>query len=98
MYLHNIDKIISEGGGGGKKKGKSGSFMTVSMLYRESLNNLMNMLHKTHPHFIRCIIPNEKKQSGKCRMSGGRVQTEPLGPLQSNSLQITQIWLLGKFL
>ncbi|CAK5015482.1 unnamed protein product [Meloidogyne enterolobii] len=51
-------------GGGGKKKGKSGSFMTVSMLYRESLNNLMNMLHKTHPHFIRCIIPNEKKQSG----------------------------------
>lgn len=50
--------------GGGKKKGKSGSFMTVSMLYRESLNNLMTMLHSTHPHFIRCIIPNEKKQSG----------------------------------
>ncbi|CAJ0963261.1 unnamed protein product, partial [Mesorhabditis belari] len=47
-----------------KKKGKSGSMMTVSMLYRESLNNLMTMLHKTHPHFIRCIIPNEKKQSG----------------------------------
>ncbi|CAJ0928963.1 unnamed protein product, partial [Mesorhabditis belari] len=51
-------------GTGGKKKGKSGSFMTVSMLYRESLNNLMSMLNKTHPHFIRCIIPNEKKQSG----------------------------------
>ncbi|CAJ0600448.1 unnamed protein product [Cylicocyclus nassatus] len=49
---------------GGKKKGKSGSFMTVSMLYRESLNNLMTMLNKTHPHFIRCIIPNEKKASG----------------------------------
>ncbi|PIO76012.1 myosin head [Teladorsagia circumcincta] len=48
----------------GKKKGKSGSFMTVSMLYRESLNNLMTMLNKTHPHFIRCIIPNEKKASG----------------------------------
>ncbi|KAK6054864.1 myosin head [Cooperia oncophora] len=47
-----------------KKKGKSGSFMTVSMLYRESLNNLMSMLNKTHPHFIRCIIPNEKKASG----------------------------------
>ncbi|CAD6189289.1 unnamed protein product [Caenorhabditis auriculariae] len=49
---------------GGKKKGKSGSFMTVSMLYRESLNKLMTMLNATHPHFIRCIIPNEKKQSG----------------------------------
>uniref|UniRef100_A0A914XZC9 Myosin motor domain-containing protein n=1 Tax=Panagrolaimus superbus TaxID=310955 RepID=A0A914XZC9_9BILA len=47
-----------------KKKGKSGSFMTVSMMYRESLNSLMNMLHQTHPHFIRCIIPNEQKKSG----------------------------------
>ncbi|CAO4386182.1 unnamed protein product [Caenorhabditis nigoni] len=54
----------SKGGPGGKKKGKSGSFMTVSMLYRESLNKLMTMLNATHPHFIRCIIPNEKKQSG----------------------------------
>ena len=54
----------SSKGGGAKKKGKSGSFMTVSMMYRESLNTLMNMLHKTHPHFIRCIIPNEKKASG----------------------------------
>jgi myosin heavy chain 6/7 len=34
------------------------------MIYRESLTNLMNMLYQTHPHFIRCIIPNEKKQSG----------------------------------
>uniref|UniRef100_A0A915EFF8 Myosin motor domain-containing protein n=1 Tax=Ditylenchus dipsaci TaxID=166011 RepID=A0A915EFF8_9BILA len=47
-----------------KKKGKSGSFMTVSMIYRESLSTLMAMLHLTHPHFIRCIIPNEKKQAG----------------------------------
>lgn len=47
-----------------KKKGKSSSFRTVSMLYRESLNNLMNMLNLTHPHFIRCIIPNEEKKSG----------------------------------
>lgn len=47
-----------------KKKGKSASFMTVSMIYRESLTNLMTMLYQTHPHFIRCIIPNEKKASG----------------------------------
>ncbi|WKY08821.1 hypothetical protein Q1695_001755 [Nippostrongylus brasiliensis] len=47
-----------------KKKGKSASFMTVSMMYRESLNKLMHMLNQTHPHFIRCIIPNEQKKSG----------------------------------
>lgn len=34
------------------------------MMYRESLGNLMTMLHSTQPHFIRCIVPNEKKQSG----------------------------------
>uniref|UniRef100_A0AC35TWR3 Myosin head n=1 Tax=Rhabditophanes sp. KR3021 TaxID=114890 RepID=A0AC35TWR3_9BILA len=56
--------VAAKTGGGAGKKGKSGSFMTVSMLYRESLNKLMDMLHKTHPHFIRCIIPNEKKLSG----------------------------------
>jgi myosin protein heavy chain len=34
------------------------------MMYRESLNKLMTMLNSTHPHFIRCIIPNEKKTTG----------------------------------
>lgn len=57
------------GGGGGKKKGKSASMMTVSMMYRESLNKLMTMLHATHPHFVRCIIPNELKKSGKITFS-----------------------------
>ncbi|KAK5964343.1 Myosin motor domain-containing protein [Trichostrongylus colubriformis] len=47
-----------------RKKGKSASFLTVSTMYRESLASLMSMLHTTHPHFIRCIIPNEKKTSG----------------------------------
>lgn len=64
IHFRYFPCLYSDGGGGGKKKGKSGSFMTVSMLYRESLNNLMTMLNMTHPHFIRCIIPNEKKQSG----------------------------------
>lgn len=32
--------------------------------FKESLNKLMNMLQQTHPHFIRCIIPNEVKKSG----------------------------------
>lgn len=57
--------VAGKAAASGKKKGKSASFMTVSMMYRESLTKLMNMLHQTHPHFIRCIIPNEQKLSGK---------------------------------
>ncbi|EGT54067.1 hypothetical protein CAEBREN_30667 [Caenorhabditis brenneri] len=63
-YTTQEEAAAAAKAGGGRKGGKSGSFMTVSMMYRESLNKLMTMLHKTHPHFIRCIIPNEKKQSG----------------------------------
>ncbi|XP_075375106.1 myosin heavy chain, skeletal muscle, adult-like [Mycteria americana] len=52
------------GGGkkGGKKKGSS--FQTVSALFRENLNKLMTNLRSTHPHFVRCIIPNETKTPG----------------------------------
>eukprot|EP00076_Gallus_gallus_P031956 XP_024997494.1 myosin, heavy chain 1G, skeletal muscle isoform X1 [Gallus gallus] len=48
---------------GGKKKGSS--FQTVSALFRENLNKLMTNLRSTHPHFVRCIIPNETKTPGK---------------------------------
>ncbi|XP_053645278.1 myosin heavy chain, muscle isoform X2 [Cherax quadricarinatus] len=55
--------------GGGDAKGgrgaKSGSFKTVSSGYRDQLNNLMKTLNSTHPHFIRCIVPNETKTPGK---------------------------------
>ncbi|XP_037769417.1 myosin heavy chain, skeletal muscle, adult isoform X3 [Chelonia mydas] len=53
-----------DGGGkkGGKKKGSS--FQTVSALFRENLNKLMSNLRSTHPHFVRCIIPNETKTPG----------------------------------
>ncbi|XP_063063313.1 myosin-7-like isoform X1 [Engraulis encrasicolus] len=49
--------------GGGKKK-KGSSFQTVSALHRENLNKLMTNLRSTHPHFVRCIIPNESKTPG----------------------------------
>ncbi|XP_064584255.1 myosin heavy chain, skeletal muscle, adult-like isoform X2 [Zonotrichia leucophrys gambelii] len=54
------------GGGGGKKGGKKkgSSFQTVSALFRENLNKLMTNLRSTHPHFVRCIIPNETKTPG----------------------------------
>uniref|UniRef100_A0A5F8GTZ3 Myosin heavy chain 8 n=1 Tax=Monodelphis domestica TaxID=13616 RepID=A0A5F8GTZ3_MONDO len=52
---------------GGAKKGskkKGSSFQTVSALFRENLNKLMTNLRSTHPHFVRCIIPNETKTPG----------------------------------
>ncbi|NWT75580.1 MYH4 protein, partial [Prunella himalayana] len=53
-------------GGGGKKgaKKKGGSFQTVSAVFRENLNKLMTNLRSTHPHFVRCLIPNETKTPG----------------------------------
>uniref|UniRef100_A0A8C5MYY5 Myosin heavy chain n=1 Tax=Leptobrachium leishanense TaxID=445787 RepID=A0A8C5MYY5_9ANUR len=48
---------------GGKKK-KGSSFQTVSALFRENLNKLMTNLRSTHPHFVRCLIPNETKTPG----------------------------------
>ncbi|CAL8392170.1 unnamed protein product [Gadus morhua 'NCC'] len=51
-----------KGGKGAKKKGSS--FQTVSALHRENLNKLMSTLKTTHPHFVRCLIPNEKKTPG----------------------------------
>ncbi|XP_061926349.1 myosin-7 [Entelurus aequoreus] len=58
-------ETAGEGGkakGGTKKKGSS--FQTVSALHRENLNKLMTNLRSTHPHFVRCIIPNETKTPG----------------------------------
>ncbi|XP_075996326.1 myosin-7-like [Genypterus blacodes] len=49
-------------GKGAKKKGSS--FQTVSALHRENLNKLMTNLRSTHPHFVRCLIPNETKTPG----------------------------------
>ncbi|KAK8736475.1 hypothetical protein OTU49_005023 [Cherax quadricarinatus] len=43
---------------------KAGGFKTVSSAYRDQLNNLMKTLNATHPHFIRCIVPNETKSPG----------------------------------
>uniref|UniRef100_A0A672ZXE5 Myosin motor domain-containing protein n=1 Tax=Sphaeramia orbicularis TaxID=375764 RepID=A0A672ZXE5_9TELE len=53
-------------GGGGKKGGKKkgGSMQTVSSQFRENLGKLMTNLRSTHPHFVRCLIPNESKTPG----------------------------------
>merc|ERR1712168_1619373 len=57
-----VNYLFTEKDTGGKKKG--GSMATISAGHRESLMKLMDNLHSTHPHFVRCIIPNEIKKSG----------------------------------
>ncbi|KAE8581911.1 hypothetical protein XENTR_v10019867 [Xenopus tropicalis] len=57
----------TDGAGDGAKSGKKkkgSSFQTVSALFRENLNKLMTNLRSTHPHFVRCLIPNESKTPG----------------------------------
>ena len=41
---------------------KKGLFRTVAQRHKEQLTSLMNQLHSTHPHFVRCILPNHKKR------------------------------------
>merc|ERR1719249_76532 len=57
-----VSLVFQEKDDGTKKKGAS--MMTISAAHRESLMKLMTNLHSTHPHFVRCIIPNEIKKSG----------------------------------
>ncbi|CAF0824471.1 unnamed protein product [Rotaria sordida] len=66
MLAHLFADIIEEEGGGGKAgaKKKGGSMQTISATHRESLHKLMTNLKSTHPHFVRCIIPNEIKTGG----------------------------------
>ncbi|XP_069839791.1 myosin-11 isoform X3 [Dendropsophus ebraccatus] len=46
-------------------KTKKGMFRTVGQLYKEQLGKLMTTLRNTNPNFVRCIIPNHEKRSGK---------------------------------
>uniref|UniRef100_A0A0F8BDK2 Myosin heavy chain, fast skeletal muscle n=1 Tax=Larimichthys crocea TaxID=215358 RepID=A0A0F8BDK2_LARCR len=65
LLSHLYPPVVEETGGGkkgGKKKG--GSMQTVSSQFRENLGKLMTNLRSTHPHFVRCLIPNESKTPG----------------------------------
>ncbi|KEY68819.1 hypothetical protein S7711_00687 [Stachybotrys chartarum IBT 7711] len=48
--------------GGTRSRVKKGLFRTVAQRHKEQLHSLMNQLHSTHPHFVRCILPNHKKR------------------------------------
>ncbi|KAL2015222.1 hypothetical protein VTK56DRAFT_6051 [Thermocarpiscus australiensis] len=48
--------------GGMRSRVKKGLFRTVAQRHKEQLSNLMAQLHLTHPHFVRCILPNHAKR------------------------------------
>ena len=45
-----------------KSKIKKGLFRTVAQRHKEQLAGLMSQLNSTHPHFVRCILPNHNKR------------------------------------
>ncbi|CAO0791678.1 unnamed protein product [Mucor circinelloides] len=42
-----------------------GNFHTVGYKHKQQLSVLMNTLQNTHPHFVRCILPNDRKRPGE---------------------------------
>jgi myosin heavy chain 9/10/11/14 len=49
--------------GSTRSRVKKGLFRTVAQRHKEQLSTLMGQLHSTHPHFVRCIIPNHRKKA-----------------------------------
>lgn len=54
---------IDDENGATRSRVKKGLFRTVAQRHKEQLSSLMSQLNSTHPHFVRCIIPNHKKRS-----------------------------------
>ncbi|KAI9243453.1 P-loop containing nucleoside triphosphate hydrolase protein, partial [Sporodiniella umbellata] len=42
-----------------------GNFHTVGYKHKLQLSTLMSTLQNTHPHFVRCILPNDRKRPGE---------------------------------
>lgn len=43
----------------------TGSFQTGGQRHKQQLLSLMRTLDETHPHFVRCMLPNNRKRSGE---------------------------------
>nr|XP_039265605.1 unconventional myosin-Va-like isoform X2 [Styela clava] len=58
-------KMVKQTSLGGKPKGRGGKEMrkTVGNQFQSSLVKLMTILNSTTPHYVRCIKPNDYKQS-----------------------------------
>ncbi|KAF7718793.1 Myosin heavy chain [Penicillium ucsense] len=53
---------VEDGSDQPRSRVKKGLFRTVAQRHKEQLSSLMVQLHSTHPHFVRCILPNHKKR------------------------------------
>ena len=60
LFADCID--AEEDKGATRSRVKKGLFRTVAQRHKEQLSSLMNQLHSTHPHFVRCILPNHMKR------------------------------------
>lgn len=49
----------------GRMRKGGGNFHTVGYKHKQQLSDLMNTLHNTCPHFVRCILPNDRKRPGE---------------------------------
>ncbi|KAL1303689.1 hypothetical protein AAFC00_007042 [Neodothiora populina] len=64
-HLYADCGVVEDDTSGGRNRVKKGLFRTVAQRHKENLSTLMNQLHSTHPHFVRCILPNHKKKPKK---------------------------------
>ncbi|KAK3111603.1 class II myosin [Teratosphaeriaceae sp. CCFEE 6253] len=62
LFSDCLDPEDAAGEGATRSRVKKGLFRTVAQRHKEQLSTLMNQLHSTHPHFVRCILPNHKKR------------------------------------
>lgn len=46
------------------RKHSTDSTVHMNIYLQENLGKLMTNLRTTHPHFVRCLIPNETKTPG----------------------------------
>ena len=66
---HMVGKVGSNGSNARqtpqKGKGSTIIFESVTSQFKRQLADLMTRIHAAHPHFVRCINPNSKKEANK---------------------------------
>ncbi|CAD5218881.1 unnamed protein product [Bursaphelenchus okinawaensis] len=60
---HNLLKLLFKKNESKVSRRGSLAQSTVSYIYKEQLGRLLNTLHKTQSHFIRCIVPNSTRRA-----------------------------------